>query len=368
MTKPMRLQEFLRNGGTPAELLEQFAIKTTRHREQGHLVLFKYNQIDSPFSEPIVRECRGVVLDEEDNWNVVSRSFDKFFNHGEGLAAEIDWSTARVQEKIDGSLCTVYHYDGAWHVATTGMPDAAGEVNGMGFTFADLFWRAVNRLPVSTMPEDTDLCLMFELTSQYNRIVVPHRDLSVTLLAVRNRRTMEEIPVEQFADRYPIVKSYPLQSIADIEATFLKLNPLDQEGYVVVDGRFNRIKVKHPGYVAIHGLRDGFGPRRLLELIRTGEQSELLSYYPEWKPDFDRIETRFNDLVADLLAEYEGIKHIPVQKDFALQAVKSRCSGALFAVRSGKVRTFREYLAGINIKGLMSMLSLKDEEPADIAA
>jgi hypothetical protein len=52
--------------------------------------------------EPIVRESRGVILDEADDWRVVARAFDKFFNYGESGADEIDWGTARVQEKVDG--------------------------------------------------------------------------------------------------------------------------------------------------------------------------------------------------------------------------------------------------------------------------
>ena len=33
-----------------------------------------------------------------------------------------------MQEKLDGSLCVAYYYQGDWHVATTGTPDAGGPV------------------------------------------------------------------------------------------------------------------------------------------------------------------------------------------------------------------------------------------------
>ena len=89
-----------------------------------NLVLFKYDQVNSPMDNPVVQECRGIILDEADDWRVIARPFTKFYNYGEPNAASIDWTTARVQEKVDGSLCAFYHYKGDWHVATTGTPDA----------------------------------------------------------------------------------------------------------------------------------------------------------------------------------------------------------------------------------------------------
>ena len=44
----------------------------------GPYVMFKYNQFSSDFSNPIVREARGIIF-REDNWKCVRRAFDKFF-------------------------------------------------------------------------------------------------------------------------------------------------------------------------------------------------------------------------------------------------------------------------------------------------
>lgn len=76
----------------------------------GLYVMFKYNQLSSDFSNPIVREARGIIF-REDNWKCVRRAFDKFFNYGEPNAAEIDWNTAKVQTKIDGSLISAWFDD-----------------------------------------------------------------------------------------------------------------------------------------------------------------------------------------------------------------------------------------------------------------
>ncbi len=57
--------------------------------------------------EKIVQQCRGIILDEANNWQIVSYPYDKFFNYEESYAPQLDWSTAKIFEKLDGSLMTL---------------------------------------------------------------------------------------------------------------------------------------------------------------------------------------------------------------------------------------------------------------------
>ena len=50
------------------------------------LVGFKYSQIDSPKTHPVVRASRGTVL-EKGTWKLVAHPFTRFFNYGENLEA-----------------------------------------------------------------------------------------------------------------------------------------------------------------------------------------------------------------------------------------------------------------------------------------
>jgi hypothetical protein len=139
------------------------------------------------------------------------------------------------------------------------------------------------------------------------------------------------------------------------------LDPVQQEGYVVVDAAWNRIKLKSPQYVALAHLRDSkCSPARLLEVIQTNESSEFLTYFPEWKPLYEKILGKFNGLAAELDAQYVVLKDIPVQKDFALLAVKSKCSAALFQIRSGKVKSAEAYLRQMTFKNLALLLGIKE--------
>lgn len=365
---PPRVVQFLRDGGTLDDLTARYAIKVTRARAHPELALLKYNQVESPMGDPIVQECRGIILDTSRDHAVVSRSFDKFFNHGEGHAAPIDWSTAAVQEKLDGSLTVLYHHDGAWRVQSSGSPDASGDINRSGMLFSTLFWQTFAAHGWSLPPdEDRDLCFAFELMSPLNQVVVRHASARLCLLAVRDRLSGAEVPLDACARYgYDLVRRFPLQSLRDIEDSFATMAPLAQEGYVIVDGGFRRVKVKHPGYVALHQLKAEFSPRRLLEVVRSGETSEVLTYFPEWRRDLEDVTSRFEGLVAQLEADYARLRGIAVQKDFALEAVKTRCSAALFAVRSGKAPSIRRYLAETQIDALMKILRLRDDAPTAI--
>ncbi|WP_445240384.1 RNA ligase [Microcoleus vaginatus] len=104
----MELQEYLRQHGLET-LSETYHIKVTRHRQYPDLVCLKYSQIESPLGEKIVQQCRGIILDSSQDWQIVSYPYDKFFNYGEIHAAAIDWRNAKVYEKLDGfSDCTVF--------------------------------------------------------------------------------------------------------------------------------------------------------------------------------------------------------------------------------------------------------------------
>jgi hypothetical protein len=364
--------EFLRSGGTTDDLLKRYGVVSKRHRAHPNLVLLKYNQIASPMHESIVQECRGIVLDEADDWTVVSRAFNKFFNHGEGHAAEIDWATARVQEKLDGSLCVLYPYAGAWYVATTGTPDGSGDVNGHGLRFSDYFRNTLENQggAPSVQSNASDYCFFFELTGPINRIVVVHSEPSLTLLGARRRDTWAEVhpsAVAHFFPGVPVVREFGLQSVDEIAASFAEMSPLSQEGYVVVDAAFRRIKVKHPGYVALHHAKDGLSQRAFVEIARSGETPEVIAAFPELAPQLEETKSRFGALVSEVANDFERIRHIETQKDFAIAATKTRCSSALFSLRAGKASTPAEFFAGIHIDQLMKMLGYKNT-PAQEAA
>ena len=361
----LEIQKFKRAGGTDEDLFANYAINAKRHPKYTNLVMYKYDQIGSPFAQRIVRECRGIILDELNNYSVVNLSLYKFFNLHEGLAAAVDWSTASVQEKCDGSLITIYRYDGEWHAASSGTPDGGGDVNGFGITFSDYFWQTFKKYD-QALPFPDGHCFWFELSGPINRIVVQHAEASLTLLGGRNLETLEELTLDEahaYWPNIPKVKTFPMTNIDEVVAAFVDMNPLQQEGFVVCDAGFQRIKVKCPAYVTLHALKGGMSRRAIVEIVRQGETSEIEAAFPEFAEMLEECRSRFNALVSDCERDMSELACIPVQKDFAMQAVHKCCPGALFSVRAGKYPDFRHYFAnGLHLDNLISTLGYKAAE------
>jgi predicted RNase H-like HicB family nuclease len=354
----VELQEYLRQHGLE-KLSETYHIKVTRDRQYPHLVCLKYSQIESPMGEKIVQQCRGIILDSSQDWRIVSYPYDKFFNYGESHAAKIDWNTAKVYEKLDGSLIVLYFYNGEWRVQSSGTPDATGEVNGFGFSFATLFWKVWQELEYK-LPAETDQCFIFELMTPYNRIVVQQKTNQIVLHGVRNPQTRLESDPSIWADKYgwQLVKSYPLTSLeAAIEAA-KNLKPMDSEGYIICDAYFNRVKVKSPQYVAISHLREGFSTRRMIEIVLTNEGEEFLAYFPEWTGLYQQVKDKYQSLVQEIEEVYRQHESIEVQKDFAFAVKHLPYSGILFSLRARRVAGVKEALRDVNIHKIEELLGL----------
>jgi hypothetical protein len=366
------IQALLRTPGiTVASVVDKFKLKLSRSKRHPSLVQFKYDQLESDMSEQLVRECRGLILDESDNWKVIARPFDKFFNAQEGMAAKIDWDTARVVEKLDGSCCILYYYKGGWHVATLGSCDASGECLGFpGMTFADLFWMVFQdskyKLPDTAWQ---DVTFIFELTSPWNRVVVQHATSQLHLIGTRHVNG-EESSVLGTKDGkghgYNTPKSFPLKTLKDIEATFEKLDPLITEGYVVVDGKYNRIKCKHPGYVRIHHLKDSFTLRNVVEMVRMGETPEFLAHFPEHQRIVDLVRESFFDLVDTICMIWVSARKVENTKQFAMQQLADGTllkdlpySGILFNLKHGKAENPLSALRNCHVDSLISWLELE---------
>ena len=220
----------------------------------------------------------------------------RFFNHGQGAAADIDWKDPNlaILEKLDGTLCIVYYdpFTFKWCVATRAVSEADLIMDNGLFTFRSLFEKAVQETCGYAFDDlssylDKFYTYCFELTTPYNRIVVDYKVCGITLLSARSLRTMSEDNPHQLGIvtvlKVPVVQAHTYTSVEELVNWVSSLDPSEHEGVVVRDSQFNRIKIKNAAYVAANKLRETLGtsPRNCLELILLGKEDDAVSFLPE---------------------------------------------------------------------------------------
>ena len=302
------LLEFIQNNPNDWEeklSSDPYNLKISR---DGPYVMFKYNQLSSDFSNPIVREARGIIF-REDNWKCVRRAFDKFFNYGEPNAAEVDWNTARVQTKYDGSCVSAWFDNRKWHYSTNGTIDAYKAPTGdIKFpTFGDVLDEAFRNNGISKEEFEKSVsglvCYTFELVSPQTRVVIPYEKPDLYFIGHRVMPTEREMnPKESIVSEFfKTPKECDFHSAQDVIDAAKEL-PWDEEGYVVVDSNFNRVKIKSPAWLVAHYTRsnNSISKESLIQVILDGEQEEFLVYANDYREELESVEQEMKDFVKDL--------------------------------------------------------------------
>lgn len=286
-------------------------------KEDGPYVIFNYDQIRSDFNIPIVREARGIIFRKGEWNNPVCWAFNKFGNYGESYVPDIDWSTAFVTEKVDGSLIKVW-WDGEWKISTNGTIDAwKAELGDIRLPNFGVYFQSALKEYFTSFEEfvrhlDDNLTYMFELVGPYNRVVIPYDEPAIYFLGARNKFTGEEFNCSKLIaaslgmGRFKLPAQYSLSSMSDcIKAAELK--SWDDEGFVVCDAQFNRVKIKSPAYVMAHYARNNnvINRKHLIKVILINEVEEFLCYAADYKEELEKVQNLMNSFykVGDQIAK-----------------------------------------------------------------
>ena len=371
------VKEYIESGKSFEDLKTEYGINVN---EFDNLICLNYNQIESPKTPNIVRQCRGIVLDKN-TLEIVHYPFFRFFNLDEMPEErhKFNWNNAFGLQKIDGSLFGVFCHNGVWHITTRSQIGGFNKVTMCMLAFGDIFDMAIKESREDFFAKlNPELDYTFELVSPYNKVVTPYSEPALYIIGVRDKSNeFKEINISEIYDKLPEYIKHPeLFSIKDTNGNFIGFeemkalangleNPTD-EGFVVVDyssyndefGYYPRIKVKNVSYVALHHLRGSMENGAMnyggiLEIIWKNEQDEVLANFPEFKIFFDEVKERLDNFMKyekdaeEKVAKYwkipmEKRSEPSIKKDFAL-TIDKRWSLFFFGMfKEGK--TFREWI------------------------
>ncbi|MFD7624829.1 RNA ligase [Streptomyces sp. NPDC059851] len=222
-------------------------------------------QYERVWNQVTVR-CRGLVADDTTG-AVVALPLPKFFNVGEHesgqpYAPALPDEPFEVYEKVDGSLAVVFHYAGAWRVASKG-----------SFISTQAVWaqrRLDGRDTSALVPGTTYLA---EILYPQNRIVVDYGDRRDLVLLAAFGPDGTEVPLGEAAGHWEgigsVVTLWPAMPIEELVAlTEASTMPggrpatgTDAEGFVLRFASGVRAKAKLSEYVRLHKVLTGVTER-----------------------------------------------------------------------------------------------------------
>lgn len=336
----LEVQKFLRESGTIEQLSNDLGIKSTYHSESP-LVIVNYDQLNSPKNNDIARECRGLTL-ELNTWNVIGRSFKRFFNLGEMVEEQnlFNFSNCSASNKEDGSLVTLYHYDNNWRLNTRGS-FAEGFVSDSGKTWNELIWATLDRELVNRycVPGHS---YVFEYCDVWNQQVTIYPQPTSFLLTVvdndNGELSIEEVDLISEKLQVPRPKRYTFHSFEEVRQYVDSQGRVDVtwEGVVLFDGK-HRWKVKSEDYLIRHRMLNngnGITYKNLVPWVLRGEGDEIAATLPQCKDRIEEIKIVLDNAYSNLIDLWENTKGITSQKEFAQAIIpRTKFSNLLFKAR-----------------------------------
>lgn len=361
-----------------ARLTNEYTLKIKR---EGDLAIFNYG-VGAHFSDPIVQEARGIILDVS-TLEVVCWPFRKFGNHNESYADSIDWESARVLEKVDGSIVKLWfdHKGGKWQFSTnaTIRAEEAPVDGAFGLTFGKVIMSAENYAEIPFDSLDKHTTYIFELVSPETTVVVRYQTPSLYHIGTRHNITGLESDCD-IGIKKPA--SYPLTSLSECIHAAARLNrdedaPTDdirQEGFVVVDKAYHRVKVKSPDYLMMHRLHQvgTLSKKDALSLILTQSPNiqPLCDANPHLVPLFKFYEYHLSELIylADRIAALSRHLYEEYSRDRGAVArviARHRLSAIGFLALDGE-KSGKDILLSLSVEKLAKFIP--DYLPEDLSS
>lgn len=364
MKQPLVLQYLLDHDLTQLE--DEHGVNS-RFSADGRKLALNYDQLSIRSGDKLAEECRGMVIQpindlKSSKSRIVGASrllawpMDRFYNLGDPACAQIDWNDVdlRVYEKLDGTMIVAYWDpdDHRWHCGTRAVcegdvPFQESSLVEAGLTFSELFFRSLiatreaeEGRDLAWKPTgieqvvhlDKELTYVFELTTPINRVVVKYDEPRVCLLAARHTATGQEIPIEELRlqhVRRP--RTWPIRSAEALKAFVDSMDPVELEGAVVCDSRFNRGKCKNAKWVLASRSKDN---------VMTSKRSALIAVV---KGQADDVIPLISTEAADAIRELQRTILLWADRtdqtfvDFSSQAGSDRKSFALLVKASNEM-------------------------------
>lgn len=280
------------------------------------LVMIRYSKETSDMTVPHVSAFRSVVWDARSNRPVsVSPARGLAFST---LPADATGFT--VEEFVDGVMINLFHYNGAWRLATRSNLDA--ECNFYGTrTFAQLFWETFNGAGLLEAHLDPRCVYSWVLQHPEERIVVAPAygipKLRLVELYQIDGGTVHALDIHALTGMPPplkacVVDTHPLVTVEDVKervTAWGKRYGADWQGLVVKTADGQRYKLRSNEYDEARHLRGNQAKRPYVWLERwsEGRLGAYLRLYKEEDADAWATVNAFKNLTQEVYDLYQCV-------------------------------------------------------------
>ena len=260
-----KIKDYLLSGKTLTDLKQEFNLYLN-FDEIYPLVVFDYTML-SPKDSGITKEARGLILNTK-TFDVVSMSLPAFYENDSEYSKttlnSIDWESARLLTKYDGTQITLYHFEDKWLLGTRFIPVGVWTVYSINspinnITWTELFHECLeeNNTNFSAFTENLDknLCYTFEIATPKNKGGIGYDKHILKLISVVDLKSEKEVSIDNILANFENEDFYRpeyfnVYSVDDcLEYLKIYSNPNKYEGFVLVDKYYNRVKFRNQLYV-----------------------------------------------------------------------------------------------------------------------
>lgn len=373
------IQSLLRKGESFMKIADDYNIEVQQHPKFPQLLWFGNG--GSNLQEPLARQCRGLVLDQHDNWNVAARPLDHIPEWSEPGARKLNQSNLRVLDKIDGHSCYLYYYDG-WQLGSNRNVDASEMIPGLNQTLAEVFWATFQDSPGYKLPPASfgNCTFIWEITGKYLTRVA-YKSVEgigggnrLTLTGVRSNASGEETDPANFCNQgiRPYHAAYEdptsFKNLKDILDAVVDCGLSYSEGVVVVDDKWNRVAVTHPEYNTARNLREQLSLEWIINNTRAKKHTSIYPYAPDWMPLQAMVARSYSDLIQRIVKARETLKDVVEDQEFVEEAKHYPFSSILLKLRFKEIEYITDGLREVPWRDLLAWLEMPEFKPKVEAA
>tara|TARA_B100000427_G_C15470842_1_gene578469 strand:- start:30 stop:1193 length:1164 start_codon:yes stop_codon:yes gene_type:complete len=282
--------------------------------DESELILIKYIRDKSNFNEPVVNECRGVIMTKDKKVLCFpperSITLDKI--------TEIigdDLQNVRYEEHIDGTMINIFYnpLKERWEKSTRSRIGANCSWL-CKETFASLFEDASNGMDLSLL--DSNLCYTFVLAHPKSRIIVKHEKPFISLVTVRRitETGYENISLEETQSSLcekglsvKIPKVYNFNSMEEMKQFVLKQDSKSQG--IIIKYKNLRSKMRNKEYEFLKNLK-GNTPNLFelyLRLRKDMKVRPFLQHFSEYKKKFNNFREEIHQITYRIYNWYVNV-------------------------------------------------------------